>query len=150
LPTSTSTITPQPTATFTPTATPLPTDTPTITPTINPAPNASIRVLEGNFTELRSCSGTVFSAAVGDPEGVARVYIEFSVAYYKPDFSKPDQVLELTNVSGDTWSGTFEDHVSRAGDITYWRVVVVDKNGVLTTYYENGRSSFYSGSTTCT
>ena len=147
--TFTPTITFTPTNTFTPIATFTPTLTPTITPTVNAEPNAAVRVIEANFSEITACTGTVFTVYAADPEGIVRVYVEFSVAYYAPDFSKPDQVLELTPTAPDTWSAPFEDKVSTAGLVTYWRILVEDKNGAISEYYVDGKTSFYSPNTNC-
>jgi hypothetical protein len=123
--------------------------TATPSPTADPASNAEVVFEKGNTTDLTDCSGTEFAFTVKDPEGVKQVYIEFAVAGFDTDFSNIASTLDLTNTGGDTWSGTFTDTVSTQGQVTYWRVVVVDNNGVKTTYHEDGKFSFYAGDKSC-
>ncbi len=132
---------PTPTATLAFTATPA--------ATANPDANSEVIFEKGNTTDLVSCTGTEFAFTVTDPQGVKRVYIEFAVAGFDTDFSTIASTLDLTNTGGDTWSGTFEDTVSTQGQVTYWRVLVVDANDIQTTYYEDGKFSFYAADKSC-
>ncbi len=129
----------------------MPTATSTVAPTSTPDPaaNAAVTFVTGNTTDLVDCAGTEFSFTVADPEGVKQVYIEFAVAGFDTDFSNISATLDLTNTGGDTWSGTFTDTVSTQGQVTYWRVVVVDNNGIQTVYYEDGKFSFYAADKSC-
>jgi hypothetical protein len=131
----------------TPTITPLSSPTPTATP--DPSANAEVIFEKGNTTDLVDCSGTEFAFTVKDPQGVKQVFIEFAVAGFDTDFSKIATTLDLTNSGGDTWSGIFNDTVSTQGQVTYWRVVVVDNNGIQTVYHEDGKFSFYAGNKSC-
>ncbi len=123
--------------------------TSTATATADPSANAVVIFEKGNTTDLVDCSGTEFSFTVSDTEGVKQVYVEFAVAGFDTDFSTIASTLDLTNTSGDTWSGTFTDTVSTQGQVTYWRVVVVDANDIQTTYYEDGKFSFYAADKSC-
>jgi hypothetical protein len=134
---------PTSTARLFPTPTPIPTKTP------DPTGNAAVVFEKGNTTDLVDCSGTEFAFNVTDPEGVKQVYLEFAVAGFETDFSHIAATLDLTNTGGDTWSGTFVDTISTQGQVTYWRVVVVDNNGVKTTYDEEGKFSFFARSKGC-
>lgn len=131
----------------TPTITPLSSPTPTATP--DPSANAEVIFEKGNTTDLVDCSGTEFAFTVKDPQGVKQVFIEFAVAGFDTDFSKIAATLDLTNSGGDTWSGIFNDTVSTQGQVTYWRVIVVDNNGIKTVYHEDGKFSFYAGNKSC-
>lgn len=141
---------PTPTPTITPLVTATSTATATATATPNPAENAEVIFEKGNTTDLVDCSGTEFAFTVKDPEGVKAVYIEFAVAGFDTDFSKIAATLDLTNTGGDTWSGIFKDTISTKGQVTYWRVVVVDNNGIKTVHYEDGKFSFYARNKSCT
>ena len=132
-----------------PTVTPRPAFTRTPTPTKDPSANAEVVFEKGNTTDLVDCTGTEFAFNVKDPEGVKQVYLEFAVAGFETDFSHIAATLDLTNTGGDTWSGTFVDTISTQGQVTYWRVVVVDNNGVKTTYDEEGKFSFFARSKGC-
>ena len=123
--------------------------TATPTATADPAANAGVIFEKGNTTDLVDCAGTEFAFTVSDPEGVKQVYVEFAVAGFDTDFSTIASTLDLTNTSGSTWSGTFTDTVSTQGQVTYWRVVVVDNNGIKTTYHEDGKFSFYAADKGC-
>jgi hypothetical protein len=125
--------------------------TPTVTPvaTVDASANAQVTFEKGNTTELADCSGTEFAFNVTDPQGVKQVYLEFAVAGFTTDFSTIATTLDLTNTGGDTWSGTFNDTVSKQGQVTYWRVVVVDNNGIKTVYDEEGKFSFYARTKGC-
>ena len=131
----------------TPTLTPLVTATPVAT--VDAAPNAEVIFEKGNTTDLVDCSGTEFAFTVKDPQGVRQVYIEFAVAGFNTDFSTIAGTLDLTNSGGDTWSGTLNDTFSTQGKVTYWRVVVVDNNGIQTVYHEEGKFSFYARNKSC-
>lgn len=134
-------------ATPTPTPTAAFTATPSATP--NPSANAEVIFEKGNTTDLVECSGTEFAFTVKDPEGIKQVYIEFAVAGFDKDFSTIASTLDLTNSGGDTWSGTLTDTFSTQGQVTYWRVIVVDNNDVQTEYYEDGKFSFYAADKSC-
>src|SRR5258706_452860 len=123
------------------------TATPSATP--DPSSNAEVIFEKGNTTDLVDCSGTEFAFTVKDPEGVKQVYIEFAVAGFDTDFSTIAGTLDLTNSGGDTWSGTLNDTFSTQGKVTYWRVVVVDNNGIQTVYHEDGKFSFYARDKSC-
>jgi hypothetical protein len=131
----------------TPTVTPLFTATPLAT--VDAAANAEVIFEKGNTTDLVDCSGTEFAFTVKDPQGVKQVYMEFAVAGFTTDFSNIAATLDLTNSGGDTWSGIFNDTVSKQGQVTYWRVVVVDNNGSKTVYHEEGKFSFYARDKGC-
>jgi hypothetical protein len=141
--------TPSPTPTITPLVSATPTVTATMTATPNPEANAQVIFEKGNTTDLVDCSGTEFAFTVKDPEGIKQVYIEFAVAGFDTDFSKIAATLDLANSGGDTWSGVFNDTISTQGQVTYWRVVVVDNNGIKTVYHEDGKFSFYAGNKSC-
>jgi len=132
-----------------PTATPTAAFTATPSATPDPSSNAEVIFEKGNTTDLVDCSGTEFAFTVKDPEGVKQVYIEFAVAGFDTDFSTIAGTLDLTNSGGDTWSGTLNDTFSTQGKVTYWRVVVVDNNGIQTVYHEDGKFSFYARDKSC-
>ena len=138
-----------PTSTPTATTTSTPSFTPTPAATADPAANAEVIFEKGNTTDLVDCSGTEFAFNVKDPQGVRQVYIEFAVAGFDTDFSTIAGTLDLTNSGGDTWSGTLNDTFSTQGKVTYWRVVVVDNNGIQTVYHEDGKFSFYARDKSC-
>jgi len=139
--TATSTPTPTPTLTLTPSMTPTLTFTPTITPTFDPSPNAQIIILNGNTSTLVTCTGTYFAFQIVDPEGVKRAYVVFTS-------DSRSYSLELTNISDDTWGGTFDDHISRARVPTFYTAYAEDLNGSLTKYRDQ-RYSFYSRTLSC-
>jgi hypothetical protein len=89
---------------------------------------------------------------VVDPEGVARVIVQFHVDTKEPDnsdFRDPDEVLKLVNEKENLWSGFFKDKISRSDTYTYWRFVAYDENEIPTVFYIPGVFRFYSGKSSC-